>query len=361
MTDEPTSGVEAVRGWDDLTPIQQAIVSAWNYMQSPNSYSKNEKDFVFELLDAAHKDVYSHAALATPPASPASGVEAVPGLRECAEELADLMEAVVAGDYKPDSFTTQPIRAALATPAASPSPVPAAEPIAVLRFDRAKPGNENEMPKVVSCDWLPDGEYRVYLAPPSPAPAAVEELVARVYRRDSTSEWVLEIQGTINDRFFICRHTEPLTTPIEEVAGLPTTYTTLSALAADKERIVGERDAALGDVIHMTRAFSACSDQRKAAEAHAAKIQLELDKTRYALLSLIWLPAVRAAIDALPPGEELRKMTDQPTIHDLVVAFENAERQATAQDNLSADPSQWGTIRGIKAVRDLIIGNKTLD
>lgn len=36
---------------------------------------------------------------------------------------------------------------------------------AVLRYDRTTPGNENEMPKVLSCNWLPDGEYQVFLRP----------------------------------------------------------------------------------------------------------------------------------------------------------------------------------------------------
>lgn len=40
-----------------------------------------------------------------------------------------------------------------------------AQPVAVLRFDRGTPGRENEMPTVVSCNRLPDGEYAVYLAP----------------------------------------------------------------------------------------------------------------------------------------------------------------------------------------------------
>jgi len=39
------------------------------------------------------------------------------------------------------------------------------EPVAVLRFDRTTPGLENEMPTVVSCNSLPDGEYPVYTAP----------------------------------------------------------------------------------------------------------------------------------------------------------------------------------------------------
>lgn len=34
-------------------------------------------------------------------------------LLEAAEELADLMDDVVTGNYKPDSFTTQPIRNAI--------------------------------------------------------------------------------------------------------------------------------------------------------------------------------------------------------------------------------------------------------
>jgi len=39
--------------------------------------------------------------------------ERIKELIECAEELADLMDDVRGGDYKPDSFTTQPIRNAI--------------------------------------------------------------------------------------------------------------------------------------------------------------------------------------------------------------------------------------------------------
>lgn len=52
-----------------------------------------------------------------------------------------------------------------------------AEPVAVLRFQRDTPGHENDMPAVVSCNWLPDGDYRVYLAAPAeraPAPTVAE-------------------------------------------------------------------------------------------------------------------------------------------------------------------------------------------
>lgn len=49
-------------------------------------------------------------------------------------------------------------------------------------------------------------------------------LDAKIWFRESTNEWVLEISGTINDTNFTCRHTEPATTPVEDVAGLPTLY-----------------------------------------------------------------------------------------------------------------------------------------
>lgn len=46
--------------------------------------------------------------------------------------------------------------------------------VAVVRFakhqtlpDGSKP-EWNEMPKVISCNWLPDGEYKVYLSPENP-------------------------------------------------------------------------------------------------------------------------------------------------------------------------------------------------
>lgn len=60
--------------------------------------------------------------------------------------------------YKPDY-----IAAAIA--AMQPAPQ---EPVAIIRFDRETPGQENEMPKVISCNWMPDGEYPLYAGPTSP-------------------------------------------------------------------------------------------------------------------------------------------------------------------------------------------------
>jgi len=42
-------------------------------------------------------------------------------------------------------------------------------PVAVLRYERGTPGRENEMPRVVSCNRLPDGDYPVYAAPQASA------------------------------------------------------------------------------------------------------------------------------------------------------------------------------------------------
>lgn len=60
----PTSGSEDGGDWDSLTVHEKAVRSAWNYMQSPFSYSDDEKRFVFELLDEA---------LAKPASEPAGG------------------------------------------------------------------------------------------------------------------------------------------------------------------------------------------------------------------------------------------------------------------------------------------------
>ena len=42
-----------------------------------------------------------------------------------------------------------------------------------------------------------------------------------VWFRESTQEWVLELEGSIEGTYFIDRHTEPSTTLPEDVPGLP--------------------------------------------------------------------------------------------------------------------------------------------
>lgn len=59
-------------------------------------------------------------------------------------------------------------------------------------------------------------------------PPSMTELKACIWKRDE--EWVLELSGEINDCAFVSRHTEPLTTPLEDVAGLPSLYSARATL-----------------------------------------------------------------------------------------------------------------------------------
>jgi hypothetical protein len=49
-------------------------------------------------------------------------------------------------------------------------------------------------------------------------------VTGRIWFRESTNEWVLEIQGEINDCSFASRHTQPAHIAPEDVAGLPALY-----------------------------------------------------------------------------------------------------------------------------------------
>jgi hypothetical protein len=75
-------------------------------------------------------------------------------IKQAIEALEELVEyAETAGfDWSLDNA-----RAALAALRSMP-----AEPVATIRYERGTPGKENDMPKVVSCNWLPDGVYSVY-------------------------------------------------------------------------------------------------------------------------------------------------------------------------------------------------------
>ena len=52
----------------------------------------------------------------------------------------------------------------------------------------------------------------------------VYPITGKIWYRKSTDEWVLELEGSINDTHFISRHTEPGITAPEDVAGLPSLY-----------------------------------------------------------------------------------------------------------------------------------------
>lgn len=47
------------------------------------------------------------------------------------------------------------------------------EPVAVIRYERNTPGRENEMPRVISCNRLPDGDYPVFTVPQPADPVKV--------------------------------------------------------------------------------------------------------------------------------------------------------------------------------------------
>ena len=59
-----------------------------------------------------------------------------------------------------------------------PAPAAVTGPVAVLKFERGTPGRQNEMPRVVSCNRMPDGEYEVYLAAAHPAEGVPNERAA---------------------------------------------------------------------------------------------------------------------------------------------------------------------------------------
>ena len=59
----------------------------------------------------------------------------------------------------------------------------------------------------------------------------VYPITGKVWYRESTDEWVLELEGSINDTHFISRHTEPGNTAPEDVPSLPSLYKNVEAEA----------------------------------------------------------------------------------------------------------------------------------
>ena len=98
-------------------------------------------------------------------------------LRELHEEIETLRMGYAAARLEIESLKSQLAeRASRGQSPAQASPAAVAWPVAVLKFERGTPGRENEMPRVVSCNWMPDGEYEVYLAAaPTTQPAHQQE------------------------------------------------------------------------------------------------------------------------------------------------------------------------------------------
>ena len=62
-------------------------------------------------------------------------------------------------------------------------------------------------------------------------------LECELWRREHTGEWVLEISGGIGDTYLCSRHTEPLTTAADDAVGLPSLYSAIEALTAERDRL----------------------------------------------------------------------------------------------------------------------------
>lgn len=85
---------------------------------------------------------------------------------------------------------------------------------------RGVPTHEGNEPEAVS-------EARAFLEgiqATDPSAGHGYPLDARVWFRESTGEWVLELEGAINDTHLTCRHTQPGDLAPEEVPGLPTLH-----------------------------------------------------------------------------------------------------------------------------------------
>lgn len=82
---------------------------------------------------------------------------------------------------------------------------------------RGVPAHEGNEPQTVS-------EARAFLnglQATDPSAGHGYPLDARVWFRESTGEWVLELEGAVNDTHLTCRHTQPGYLAPEEVPGLP--------------------------------------------------------------------------------------------------------------------------------------------
>ena len=143
-----------------------------------------------------------------------------------------------------EMIATMRTRHAVAIAAALSRPVQ--EPVAQIEFARGTAGRENEMPRVVSCNWLPDGIYSVYAAPqPAHGTSATERVVDAVtvvqvamkslYGKDiyddyqHDSEWLLEKISGVRAMLAAIGVTPPVQTGVEVLRTVLTEIRTLSA------------------------------------------------------------------------------------------------------------------------------------
>lgn len=144
-------------------------------------------------------------------------------------------------------------------------PSASAEPVAVLRYDHGVPGRENEMPSVVSCNRLPDGDYLVYAAQAQPTMPALTDAMRAVLRNEHC---VYESEDAL--------------------------YAALCD-AAQAQPQQSENQEALADT---QRAIIEAAERRGYARAEAENVGYRTDAGRYRFIRILTGDRLDAAIDA---------------------------------------------------------------
>ena len=150
--------------------------------------------------------------------------------------------------------------------AAQAAPATVAGPMAVVKFERGTAGRENEMPRVVSCNWMPDGEYEVYLAAaPTPQPAPQQEPI--LYDPKALLEVFQTAQagssgtaGTLRGIAAVIASWERRTEPHTWLIAAPQPSPAAQGDALDAARYRWLRDGEWDDATHIYVALMNCPD-----------------------------------------------------------------------------------------------------
>lgn len=105
------------------------------------------------------------------------------------------------------------------------------------------------------------------------APVVAYPLTARVWFRTSTNEWVLELDGVINDTNFTSRHTQPAELAPEDVVGLPTLYSALDTARAEIERLGKLSEQQFAKIDSLTVDLERVGRQSAAAQERIAELE----------------------------------------------------------------------------------------
>lgn len=167
--------------------------------------------------------------------------------------IADL--ASETGNVKTSADLQRSILTELLSLRTSSGGVTSGEVVAVIRFDRS-PGNENEMPKVISCNWMADGDYALTAALSSLHAQPEGEKLGRFdHHPDPAIDFEIEVQS-LEARLFDAKGgiSKPGTNP-EDV----------SAVLVDIERAMSFRVGADPSAVSAKQALRALEAEAKAA------------------------------------------------------------------------------------------------